>query len=529
MRHRALILTLILLWIAACRADTEIVAFGLRHSAISNATVTVDYTGPVFVTSTVPPCGDTNDPAACLAAFGASVELGSADAGIFLWPNAPVNDGWSLEGISFGTVNGVTGSLIGSVRGTRTDWATYAIHVDFSSIGATGYVYQAYFHDRPTVRFTNASPDSIGVYSGNTGGTAPRVNPLSREGGRVGAVVDFDGYPLEFRVDTKRFIGTRIAILAANSSANVGDVSRIDIIGSGGLPSFSIGNEQLGKFGLFHQALGTSSFEAQPAQLVITNIAGEDDGVLTELESQRYEALLAPVPLTNDSLNCLFSASGNNGNVPGEDYLGAARLRRLASGLLVTGSPESTNLRVFNNGVFQGAVDAANYDFGVINDSNCVLRSYGAAVTATNEPAHLFLRFASPVTITPTNGAPLTGDELRITLLGTNDVVGKLSAFAVTGFGIGQLTITGAQSIAVAPTPLHLGIDKKLNAVRLLWPADPDYYLVGKPTVAGIGSVYPGSGAYTNFQYYLDVPTTNYSSLFFRLHHYWEGSLFPTD
>src|SRR4051794_6552277 len=130
--------TLLLACGLVVRAGEPTIAFGLQHTVISNANISAELMGPIIVTSTVPPCGDTNDPTACLAAFGASVELGAADAGVFLWPNSTVNDGWSLEGISYGTVNGVTNRLIGSIRGTRTEWATYVIHVD-NAFGASTY------------------------------------------------------------------------------------------------------------------------------------------------------------------------------------------------------------------------------------------------------------------------------------------------------------------------------------------------------------------------------------------------------
>jgi hypothetical protein len=64
-----------------------------------------------------------------------------------------------------------------------------------------------------------------------------------------------------------------------------------------------------------------------------------------------------------------------------------------------------------------------------------------------------------------------------------------------------------------------------------LWTADRDYALLGKTDVSSPIWNYAvvAPSFYTNFQFYMDLPTTNYSAQFFRLRHNWSGVLLPIE
>ena len=69
---------------------------------------------------------------------GLSMRLGEADAGLFIYPDAPIQDSfgetWFMEGNVLGSRNGVTNALLASMRATKPYYETYPITVDFSPI-----------------------------------------------------------------------------------------------------------------------------------------------------------------------------------------------------------------------------------------------------------------------------------------------------------------------------------------------------------------------------------------------------------
>ncbi len=529
MRHGTFaVLVLLFVWNSPVFAEAEIIAFGLRHSVISNAIVTGDSESPIYVARTAPPCDDTNVPPACPElTFGASVHLGAADAGVFLWPSCDRGDGWSLEGTSYGTVNGVANTRIGSVTGTRFQWANYNIHLDFTPSGVTSYTYQVFFHDLPTLLVTNGGPDSATVYTGNYTTTPPRVNPLWRDGNRIGVLVDFDSYPTEFRLPGYRALATRLVITAERPTNNVELVSRLDVLGRNGLPSFTIGNERLGKFGVFHEAIGNTRFHATPSRLSVSNGLPTSNGYFTELNAlKKYEVLLVPYAFTNPGFSCVFSASGTHARVADIDHLRDVSLIARTNGsisLTVTGI--DVQARVYSNGLFLGTITGSQGDLGSITDTNALLLSYGAAATQTNEPAYFLFRFAAPITLAQTNGASFTGDELHVSLTDSNDAVGTLASFATQGQNIGELVITGVVAMAAPPEPLEMQITSKADVVRVSWTANPDFQLISASEIAPQFWQFWPPAPYTNFHYYMEFPITNHPTHFFRLRHTWDYGL----
>src|SRR5829696_1026963 len=173
----------------AAATTNDVIAFGLRHSVITNAELDISEESPLTVLRTVfcddgtncPPQGDT---------FGASVFVDAADAGIFISPDAERIDGASLQGTSYATVNGVANSLVGVVTGTRIEYARYSMDLDFTPIGATSFTYQVYFGDLLTFTGTNLGSTTY-IDTGSYAPYPPRVNPLWLKDGRAGVILDF--------------------------------------------------------------------------------------------------------------------------------------------------------------------------------------------------------------------------------------------------------------------------------------------------------------------------------------------------
>src|SRR6185503_9289370 len=65
---------------------------------------------------------------------GVATILGDADSGPFFFPDTYyVDNGYFMRGYAYGTVNGNTNALIGSLSGVRTDYATFDVAADYSS------------------------------------------------------------------------------------------------------------------------------------------------------------------------------------------------------------------------------------------------------------------------------------------------------------------------------------------------------------------------------------------------------------
>src|SRR3954469_8890184 len=58
---------------------------------------------------------------------GLSTELGAADSGAFIYPttSSDVSEGYFMRAYAYGSVSGVSNSLISVVHGRRADYATF--------------------------------------------------------------------------------------------------------------------------------------------------------------------------------------------------------------------------------------------------------------------------------------------------------------------------------------------------------------------------------------------------------------------
>ena len=511
-------------------ATNEIVAFGLKHRAITNAELSLESTGgPLTVSNTGGICEDTN----CVEAgsFSVSVELGAADTGLFVWPNGEPADGAWLEASSYGTVDGFTSSPVGSAKGTRLAFGEYDVTVDFSPIGATSYTYQVYFHDLLTLEITNQSPDSY-VRTSNHDPGPPRVNPVRLQDGHVAVVVEF-GRTAEISVPGYSTRATRVVIIA-EASATVERVSRLEVTGSSSLSYFRFDNARLGQFGLYHQAIGGVSFGASPSQLVLSNVlngfeGANIDGMFTELPRvHSYDAELVPHATTNDPSGWMFSMSGINATSPFEEYLGQVRLTRTNGILQLAAELElgAEVVRIYNNSVFVGTFTNGNGVLGVVLETNVVVQSYGAQATQTNEAAHIGIRLASAVTLSNASQV-FVGDEWRIACVETSPPVATLASFSVFGENLGDVIITNMQTVVLPPEPLRLNVARNGNQLRLSWPYAPWHSLYRKPDVNDSIWNYITFGLFTNSQSYHVLSATNDASFFSLRHHYADFMVTP--
>lgn len=508
-------------------AADEAFTSGLKHSIITNAVFSTEGDPLSVINTGYSEGGGSNY---IYGTFGASIHLGAVDAGVIVSFHCDRIDGSAMDGVSYGTVGGITNALIGSVTGERTGYGNYPIHVDFSPIGATSYTYQLFFHDLKTLVLTNAGPDSV-VDVGNSGANNPRINPIWLNGSHVGVSVDFDYQLTDFHVPGFHAYASRMVILAENPTNIVEQVSRVDVFGRNGLPAFTIQNERLGKFGLYHQALGNVRFHVTPSQLTVSNIdASVLQGMLTELPRvQTFRAAVLPRDLTNETFLFLASFTGLSSLTSDLKFLGDVLFSRQSNGVSLSatvGGASEAVTRVFASGVLAGSIVANDGEIGTIHGTNFVLTSYAAAATQSNEVAYIGFRFTNTITLSNAGGTILTGDELRVSTTPPDETIEALTAIAFTGLNLDQITITEIETFAPPPEPLRLKFIRDESILRLSWPYSSDFDLVTKADLADPEWQYAGSSTHTNSRAYYETSGTNGPRQFFQLKHYYSDYLF---
>jgi hypothetical protein len=518
----------------ATAGSNDVVAFGLRHTVLTNAVLEVpDISGPVTVFQT-PDCNDgTNCPEG--DTFGASVFVDAADAGIFMSPSAESIDGASLEGSSYATVDGITNSLVGRVRGTRIGFAEYYMDLDFTPIGATSFTYQVYFKDLLTFTGTNLGSTTY-IYTGNYEPQPPRVNPLWLKDGRAGVVLDFQSslaemtIPGNLDISGYHIYASRLVIIA-ETPAQVELASRIDVIGSAGLSQFTIQNEKLGKFGLHHQAFGNVHFGVKLAELTLSNVVSAPDsptdGMLTELPRVlSCEASLVPHAATNETFFWAFNAAGIKAEADYPSYFGEIRLARsngivnLSAGFWEGGS----QVRVLSNGAPAGVFNDSQGVLGELLGSNLVLTSYFAAGNQTNEPAHIGFRLAESVLFSNAPGAVVSGNEFHLSPTDQTGNPASLTYLSFAGGNLGEVTLTGLQTYTPPVGPLRLDITRSNGFVRVSWEFNQYYYLYYKSDLNTNEWQYVPGAIREGSRAYVEWPVES-APAFFSLRHSYAGFL----
>src|SRR4030095_5424188 len=155
---------LFLLCCGAAGAAEPFTAFGLQHSLLTNTVLTTGESPGLRIENVSRLCPE--EPCDFLDGFGVTVHLGEAESGLFAYPDdagalyeAYLVDiefsGYRLEGLAYGSVDGLTNRSISSLWVTRVGWGQYMMSVDFTPLGATGYTYEVFSDGHRTLVATN--------------------------------------------------------------------------------------------------------------------------------------------------------------------------------------------------------------------------------------------------------------------------------------------------------------------------------------------------------------------------------------
>lgn len=513
-----------------------IIAFGLTNFALHDAAVTASEEGPLVV-SNLGPEGEQ----------GVSVQLGEADSGVFIYPDAPVQDNyseaWFLLGKAYGKVNGVTNGLICTMRATKPYYETYPVSVDFSSLGATGLTYQVYRHNVLIAETSTPGPTgSITINSASH--LNPRGNPCWREvDGSLGASIDLNVTEEVYRFSiTGPFLGDDLQgdhiFIRPDPATNVVDfVSRMDIFGAA-VDSFSIVNAKLGMFKRPHQALGSAVFTAAAGKLTVSKRTdggevNEFAGTMVEMrDSFDLDIDLQPLLLdTNGASFQLFASGIIDGGV---QMLGFFGITNQNQGLELSAdfsqlyySLDPTNLQphvllitVYTNGTMAGTITNSPAErvltirrVAAGEPSIPAIIACGSGIDSNSIPSFL-CTLDQESTFTDGAGPILRGNQFRIAPISPERESGLISTFSLGVLNVPSFTIVGETSES---QPL-LSIARSADTVVLSWPIQKQPFILESTASFGTTfSIVTNDVAFSEGRNVVTIPLDTTGSRFFRL------------
>ena len=453
--------------------------FGLEHFSLGGASVDTNLSSVLSVADLV--TEGTN---------GVATILGDADSGPFFFPDtSSVDNGYFMRAHAYGTVDGNTNALIGTLSGVRTDYATFDVAADYSSIGATSLTFQAWSGNL-LLRETTVSGGHATIYSEY--GKPVRANPWWRPpNGEYGASVELH-YTASVRLPTPDGEGgaevyaNRLFIRPNGETSTVALVSRTDVFGGGGLPSFVFNNVQLGMFGHGHAALGQIKFAASNHTLRVDHLDPLAEGgsgtlvVFDHVHSADIQFL--PLDIAQPNTNAVqerieIQLSGTRS--PYVSFLSSATLENSNSVLRLStyrrdelGTESATDLALYSNGVLLATQSISNSDTISITGSPRLVAT-GARADTLAGPAGMSLDFDAPGMFELSQGN-VTGN--RVTLSAPNATgVADITGLALLSTLLPSITITNEFSISSAP---QLSIMRSNEFVILRWADPASAYLV---------------------------------------------------
>jgi hypothetical protein len=470
---RTIKLTCILWTVAAAWLQFEVkaeaqsfTAFGLTNTPIGDATITFE-NRTMVVTAPGGIDYDTSISAASAGisgegSWGVSVQLGEADAGIFVYPyhHGYVNDGDSLHGRVLGNVDDQDDRDVCSVRARRESEGNHSVRVDFSPIGATRQVFEVFSGERLVRRHTNEGGAVI-IHTYSQSG--PRVNPFWRlRDGSIAAVVELsesESMTLPNDVEAAQAWGNRLIVRPVAPAREVKFVTQVDVTGGGGLDHFLITQMRPGVFNHPHIALDSTLLSAAEGKLAVTNpdfgSNSSQHAVAIELEGlNRFDVDLSPVELGTDGAAMVASIVGRVNRVEGE-FVGYAGVRH-SNGVIVAFASlpvlqSEMEIAVYRDGCLAGTAQVPISEALVPLSGAPKAVGFGATANGPQEPPGLGIRLDRTTTFRLPNGTTeIQGDEIRFRAPGPF-AIEKLSTFVLCASELPAFTICGETTPQTIP------------------------------------------------------------------------------
>ncbi len=451
--------------------------FGLDHFSIGDASLYANAYSTLGVSNLV--AEGTN---------GIATILGEADSGAFFFPDTwSIQQGYFMRADAYGLMNGNSNALIGTLNGSRGDYATFYANADYSAIGATSLTFQAW-SGHILLAETTTSNGYFTIYSEYA--KPVRANPWClRPNGEHGASIEFHYPPAVWMPGCEKgngcpsFAPTRLFIRPNGITNLVNSISRTEIFGGGGLEFFLFNNVELGMFGHAHAALGKMKFAASNDVLRVDNVeplAEDGNGTLVRLDHAstagvQFQPLEIAGPNTNEIQERIdISCSGTDAN--GYIYfISTARLMNSNGVLLLStyrAAEVPTILALYSNSVLVATQMVSGSNIIAITGTPR-LTAAGASADTLAGPAGMSLDFDGPATFELEQGAAM-GNRVKISATQTTSVA-DLTALALQARVIPSFTITNESSTFTAP---QLSITRSNESVILRWADPASAYLV---------------------------------------------------
>jgi hypothetical protein len=468
--------------------------------------------------------------------YGVSVLLGEADSGVFMNIGAPVAESsdplWFLEARAYGRFSSGGDGLISTSRGRKPDYNYYPVEVDLSALSPASVTVQ--YLCGATVQFEETTPGSFGYFS--VGDRfyypTPRFNPFWRmPDGSVGALLELIQEP---PCASGGYSFDRIFVRANRPSRQVDFISRVDMIGGGGLQSFSLGDEALGMFNRPHRALGPVLFNAANRRLTVTPLEPQDHELFTGVvigadKAEHLEVDFLPLELDSENAALQILPVGFTAYDIGEEVI--------AQELFVQGTIQKTNealeitvdfspllppagyrieLTAFKSGVVAGQLTVSNASVaGTLTRKGNKVPQIISCTIGTGAEVSLGFGFDHLATFTAPDGTQLQGNHFRFAPVNPYRVVVALSQVTVQTRDVASFTITGERSRPATP---RLNISSDAQELVLSWTDNTRLFAVE--------SAASPSGAFTPLTNEVDflenrstlgVPISETAPRFFRL------------
>jgi hypothetical protein len=469
--------------------------------------------------------------------YGVSVLLGEADSGLFMNIGAPVAESsdpaWFLEARAYGRFTSGGDGLISTSRGSKPGYNYYPVEVDLSALNPASVTVQYLCNN--VVQFEDTIPGSFGYFAIGEGFyyPTPRFNPFWRmPDGSVGALLELLQEPPCASGSYYPF--DRVFVRANRPARQVDFISRVDMIGGGGLQSFSLGDEALGMFNRSHKALGPVLFNAANRRLTVTPLPPVDHesftGVVIDVsKAEHLEADFLPVELDseNAALQILpvgFMAYDIGEEVIAQDLFAQGTVQKTNDAIeitvdfsaLLTPNGYGIELTAFKSGLVAGHLIVSNTSMAgtLTRKGNKVPRLISSTISSRSDVS-LGFGLDHPATFTASDGTQLYGNHFRFAPVNPCRVVVALSQVAVQTRDVASFTITGERS---GPATPRLNISSDSQQLVLSWTDNTRLFTVeSAASLSGAFTTVTNEVDFLDNRSTLGVPINETTPRFFRL------------
>jgi hypothetical protein len=189
-------------------------------------------------------------------------------------PSNSLPVGYYIQENAVGTANGITNGVLGTLTMTKTGTTNYLLSANFSAIGASNYLVQAYFQEALVAQMTNQNGASLlsFYWTGPGGPGRDTVTAVNLKNGSV--TYSYSGHGYFQSVEFDDLVCTPLNVPSYSPTAMAITASQV--------PSISITAENVSVQyqGFSNTALGSATLAVSGSGLIVTNLGSSgQDGV----------------------------------------------------------------------------------------------------------------------------------------------------------------------------------------------------------------------------------------------------------